>query len=115
MLVRIYTKLTQKSGKQITTYRQRKELPIYFYTQTIGIVIFLRATGLCQAKSVKKKKKVVRVPNMLTCFKIPMHIAIRKISNSPKLNLDCIISPATWQKIPIGKKKKGGRGVKKVQ
>lgn len=39
-------------------------------------------------------------------FKIPMHTAIRKISNSPKLNLDCIISPATWQKIPIGKGKK---------
>lgn len=43
-------------------------------------------------------------------FKIPMHIAIRKISNSPKLNLDCIISPATWQKIPIGKEKKKGGG-----
>lgn len=50
-------------------------------------------------------------------FKIPMHIAIRKISNSPKLNLDCIISPATWQKIPIGKEKKkgGGEEIKKEQ
>lgn len=53
--------------------------------------------------------------NMLTCFKTPMHIAIRKISNSPKLNLDCIISPATWQKIPIDKKKKKEKEKKEVK
>jgi hypothetical protein len=100
-----------KSGKYIATYRQRKEFPIDFYTQTIGIVIFLRATGLCQAKSVLKKKKL-DYQNMLICFKTQMYIAIRELSNSPQLDLDCVVSPATRQKVPVGK---GEKQVKNVQ
>lgn len=41
-----------------------------------------------------------------------MYIAIRELSNSPQLDLDCVVSPATRQKVPVGK---GEKQVKNVQ
>ena len=61
----------------------------------------------------EKKEKTLKYCTQIYTLQIQdyMHIVSeyksKRISNSPQLNLYCIISPTTWQKIPGGKRTKG--------